>query len=547
MPEVILLAVQYGGYISIIKLVIFLGLFFLWLLLLNWVHKDAKALGIQRMKWSGILMGAAALGTVIWFVIPIFIISLFVYIAIVGGAAIVYIRTRNSLVMEFDRILTLHHFTSMLAKKSKKIEAMSDFVFYTSNNNEVPIPEPKTPDFFGFRTAHDILKDALWRRANIISFTPSAEGYSVVYFVDGAGMKQPELTKEQMDYFIHFLKHLANLDIEEKRKPQKGKFRTMQKKENTDWELTTAGSTAGEQVRIKPIVKGGALRLNDLGFTTQQYQQLQQFKKIKQGLFLITGPAKSGITSTMYALLRDHDAFMNSIVTIEMHTSGDLLNITQNVFTLTDTGTTTYAGKLATIARMGPDIIGVGDCPDGETAQVASKIALDGKLIYQVMSADSVIQALGKWMKLVGDKKLVSKSLLGICNQRILRKLCETCKQGYAPNKELLKKFNLPAEKAKVMYRPGKEIYDKRGKGSVCPDCQGTGFKGRMGVYEMIVLTDELRESIRQLKSLPEIGMQFRRAKMLYLQEEALKKVITGSTAINEMLRVLSSSRKKRV
>ena len=140
-----------------------------------------------------------------------------------------------------------------------------------------------------------------------------------------------------------------------------------------------------------------------------------------------------------------------------------------------------------------------------------------------------------------------SQSLLGICNQRILRKLCETCKQGYAPNKELLKKFNLPAEKAKVMYRPGKEIYDKRGRGWVCPDCQGTGFKGRMGVYEMIVLTDELRESIKKLKSLPEIGMQFRRAKMLYLQEEALKKVITGSTAINEMLRVLSSSRKTKV
>jgi type II secretory ATPase GspE/PulE/Tfp pilus assembly ATPase PilB-like protein len=148
-------------------------------------------------------------------------------------------------------------------------------------------------------------------------------------------------------------------------------------------------------------------------------------------------------------------------------------------------------------------------------------------------------------MKLVGDRGLATEALLGISNQRLLRKLCEECKQAYEPNKELLRKFNIPAEKAKVFYRAGKVQYDKRGKPSTCEDCQGTGFVGRMGVFEIIMINDELRNAMRQSKSLSEISTQFRRAKMLYLQEQALRRVVGGTTAINEMVRVLAKSKKK--
>jgi general secretion pathway protein E len=243
--------------------------------------------------------------------------------------------------------------------------------------------------------------------------------------------------------------------------------------------------------------------------------------------------------------VRNHDAFLNNINTIEKQPSSKLLNVTQNVYSLTDTGTTTYAKRLQAIVRMGPDIVGVGECEEDETAKVASAAAKDGKVVYIVMNADSVLQALGKWLKMIGDRKLVAETLVGITNQRLFRKLCQECKQGYAPNAELLKKFNLPAEKAKVLYRPGREVFDKRGKPSMCEVCQGTGFVGRTGVFEMIVLNDELRKAIRTVKQLPELGMQFRRAKMLYLQEQALRKVIAGTTAVNEMLRVLASGKKQ--
>ena len=537
------MSIEYGGYVSIVKLIVFLILYLLWFLLVTWAHEDAKAVDTNIGSWIGLLVGAGALGILLWWLIPVFIAGLLVFILLVGGTGLAYVRHRNTRVLDFDRVLTIEHIKSLFAR-SAKLEAMENFLFITANNNEVPSPEPRTPMFFGYRTAYDVLTDAMWRRASIIMFAPKGDNYEVTYHIDGAATKQPAVPREQMEYLIHFVKELAALDANEKRKPQKGKFRTQQKKVNVDWEVMTAGSTAGEQVRLKQVSKEHDLRLNELGLAPDQQSHMDHLRDISQGLILVAGPRKSGVTTTLYALVRNHDAFLNNINTLEKQPATQLLNITQNVFSPTDTGTTTYASKLQAIVRMGPDIVGIGECEDSETAKVASAAARDGKIVYVVMNADSVLQALGKWIKMVGDKKVIAETLVGISNQRMMRTLCEECKQGYAPNKELLKKFNLPAEKAKVLYRPGKEVYDKRGKASVCDHCQGTGFVGRTGVFEMIVLTDELRKAIRHVKQLPELSMQFRRAKMLYLQEQALRKVIAGKTAINEVLRVLSASKK---
>jgi type II secretory ATPase GspE/PulE/Tfp pilus assembly ATPase PilB-like protein len=543
MTQSLLMAVEYGGYVSLVKLAVFLGLFLLWPLFVGWAHKDAKAVNTSVPLWIGVTLGAGAVGILLWWLIPVFIAGLLAYLVGLGVVALVYVKHRNTRVLDFDKILTIDHLKSLVVK-SNKLEAMEDFMFVTARNNEVPKPEPRTPIFFGYRTTYDIVTDAAWRRAATVTFTPKGDVYEVTYSIDGAATKQPDLQRDQMDYLLHFLKEVAGLDSKEKRKPQKGKFRARQGKENTDWEVMTAGSTAGEQVRLTRITKESALRIPDLGMAPDQVEQMEKFRQLEQGLFLITGPKKSGATTTMYALVRNHDAFLNSINTIEKQPSGTLLNVTQTVYALTDTGTTTYARKLQSLVRMGLNIVGIGECEDAETAKVASAAANDGKLVYVVMEADSVLQALAKWLKMVEDRKLVAQTLLGISNQRLFRKLCETCKQGYAPNKELLKKFNLPAEKAKVLYRPGKEVFDKRGKPSTCGTCQGTGFVGRTGIFETIFFDDELRKAIRTVKQLPELGMQFRRAKMLYLQEQALRKAIAGTTAINEMLRVLAPAKK---
>ena len=545
MPDLLLTTIEYSGYISIIKFVIFLILFFLWLPLLNWVYKDAEAVGTKEDFWTAIVFGAGAVGVIIWMVMPLFIIGMLFYLMAVGAASVSYLMHRDSKVPDFQRVMSIEHIKSLFVNESKKLDGIRNLVFITANNNEIPMPQPKTPDFFGYKVAYDILTDAAWRRASDVVFAPTQQNYNVAYYVDGAALKQPTIARDQMEYFIHFIKQLAGLDHNEKRKPQKGKFRIHQNKENTEWEVVTAGSTAGEQVRLKQITQQNIIRLPDIGLTPEQYEQLNKIRDKKQGLFIIAGPPKSGATTTFYALLRNHDPFIYSINTLEKQPSAELPNITQNVFAISDTGTSTYAKKLQTVIRMGPDVVGVAECTDSETARVACAAAKDGKIVYLVLEADNVIQAVAKWMKLVGDRNLAVETLLGVSNQRLIRKLCEGCKQAYEPNRDILRKFNIPAEKAKILYRADRVQIDRRGKSTTCEDCQGTGFVGRTSVFEIITMTDELREAIIQSKSLSEINTQFRRAKMLYLQEQAMNKVVGGTTSINEMVRIFSTSQKQ--
>jgi type II secretory ATPase GspE/PulE/Tfp pilus assembly ATPase PilB-like protein len=546
MTGLLMTSVEYSGYISIVKFLIFLLLFFSWLPLLTWVYQDAKAIGTKEVFWTAVVFGAGAAAAIIWLVTPVFIIGMLFYLIAVAATSISYVMHRNARVPEFDRVLTVEHIKGLFTSEEKKLDTLEDFLFITANNNEVPLPEPKTPEFFGYKTAYEILSDAIWRRASDVVFSSTQQNYNVTYYVDGAALKQPDVAKDRMEYFSRFLKNLADLDPEEKRKPQRGKFRIHQDKKNIDWEITTAGSTAGEQIRLKQITKQSITKLTEISLMPEQYEQLNKIREAKQGLFIVAGPKKSGVTSTFYALLRNHDPFLYSISTLERQPSAELPNITQNIFALSDTGTTTYAKRLQAMVRMEPDIVGVADCTDGETAQIACAAAKDGKIVYVILEADDVIRAIGKWMKLVGNRNLATETLLGISSQRLLRKLCEQCKQAYEPNKELLRKFNVPAEKAKVLYRAGKVQYDKRGRPSTCENCQGTGFVGRMGVFETIIINDELKNVIRQSKSLAEISTQFRRAKMLYLQEQALRRVIAGTTAIDEMVRALSTSEKQK-
>ncbi len=545
MPE-FLAAIGYGGYISPIKLVVFLLLFFSGLPIVSWVHRDAEALGTKSAFWTVVVFSAWAVTGLVWLLVPVFIIGTAFYLIASGAATISYVMHRNSLVPEFQRVLTIEHAKDFFASPTKKTAAMKSFVFITANNNEVPMPEPKTPDFFGYKAAFDLFNDAIYRRAYDIICTPTLQHYNVAYYVDGAAIKQPAVPKDRMDYLMHFVKNLSNLDVEEKRKPQKGKFTIFQNNRRIDWEVSTAGSTAGEQMRVKQLTQQDITKLSDLGLTAEQLEQLNGLQNVKKGLLIISGPRKSGVTTTLYTLLRNHDAFLSGIATVERQPSDKLPNITQNVFSLSDSGVTTYAKKLQSVLRTDPDIIAVADCEDAETAQIACAAATGGKLVYVALEEDTLLRALSKWIKLVGDKNKSLEPLLGISNQRILRKLCDQCKQAYEPNRELLHKFNIPADKVRFFYKAGKVVYDKRGRASPCEKCQETGYFGRMATFETVFFNVNLRTAVKQAKSLSDIGTEFRRARMRYLQEQALMKVIAGVTSVNEMVRVLSKSKDQR-
>jgi type II secretory ATPase GspE/PulE/Tfp pilus assembly ATPase PilB-like protein len=534
--------IQLGGYISIFKIAVFLIGLFIWLPVLKWVNKDAKKVHTKVENWTMTVFLAGAIGSLVWLIIPLFIIGLPIYLIAVGSTAIAYVIHRNSLVDEFQKVMTVEHIRGIMTNQQKQVEKIDKgLVFITANKNKVPPPEPKTPEFYGFKTAQEFFDDAVTRRASDVALTPAAQQYQVHFAIDGVVEKQQPRERQEIEYFIRYLKNLADLDVEEKRKPQTGRFIVQKNGRPYEWELTAAGTTAGEQVRLRLLAAHNILKLTDIGLTPEQLAQFQNLHNNPKGVFIISGPKKSGLTSTFYALIRNHDPFLNNINTLEKQPIGELQNITQVIYSLSDTGTTSYARRLQSILRTVPDIIGVEHCEeDKDIAKLLCSAAKDGKMGYVTMEAASVNEAMGKWINLVADKNAAVDYLIGISNQRLVRKLCEKCKEPYEPNREMLRKFNIPADKVKEFYRSAEPVLDRRGKPKRCPNCQGTGFFGREAIFETVFLTDEIRKMLKQAKSRNDIANIFRHARMLLLQEQAIRKVAAGATSINEVIRALS-------
>ena len=535
---------EFGGYMEVWKGLLMAAAFFGWMPLVNWVHTDSQAVRTNKQAWTSGIAATGAAALLAWMMIPVFAIGLMLYLLSVGAVAIAYVVHRNARVSDFERVMTSEHLKGLLVDENKKIQKVSHgLTFITGNKNEVPLPTPKTREAEGFMLVCDILDDALWRRADQVSFIPQKDDYSVVYLIDGIPMKQASRTKEEMDSFTYYVKQLSGLEVEEKRKPQQGRFRAVKNKElKTQWQVNTSGSTAGEQVRLEKISSLVSRKIDDLGLNENQIESIRSLRDLQGGgLILVSGTAKSGVTTSLYTLLGNHDPFLNSINTLEKTPSAELHNITQNTFTMTDTGTTTYSRRFQTLLRKGPDIMGIEECEDAQCAKLACSASADGRIIYATLDASSVSQAMEKWLKLVGDKTLVADTLTAVINQRLVRTLCLDCRQPYQPNQALFKKFNIPANEVGMFYRPGEIEYDKHGKPIICQKCQGTGFYGRTGMFETIRITDELREVIKNAKSPQEIATAFRKAGMLYMQEQSIKKVTMGITSINEVIRNFST------
>ena len=538
----LLAAAGFGSYLSIIKLSLF-GIFFLASLPgIAWVGRDAGHVKTNRPMWLAIVFGAVAMGTLLWLLIPIFAAGIAIYILLVGASLAAYAAHRDSLVLEYERVFTTDNLKSLFSKKSGRVEEL-DFRIYTANRNEVePIP-PKTPDYVGWKLATEMLKDIMGRRVSELSVIPAGQFSELTYIIDGFSVSQPQRRREEADTLMRFMKHLADLDTSEARKPQRGKFTIRKDIADIRYEVQTAGSTAGEQMTIVREEANQRKTLGELGLTTDQLMQLEPQKQRHKGLFIVSGPRGTGVTTTFYSLIRQHDAFLNSIVTVERRPAAELSQIIQNVYSLSDTGTASYAQKIQQVLRNDPDIIGIGDCSDEQTAMLLAKTARN-KVVYVTVESPSIVHALGRWLRWVGtEKDLFLDVLSGMSCQKLLRDLCDECKEAYEPNKDLLKKFNIPADRVQVLYRAAENRTDKKGRPLICPKCQGMGFYGRTALFETIVVDDKLREALKKCSSIQEMAVQLRRAKMLYLQEQAIRRVVEGKTAINEVIREFSPSK----
>ncbi len=538
-----------GVYISLWKIVVFLIIFYFWAWVGQWVSHDAAVVKTRRESWNMIYASAGALILLLWFTLPTqFIVALLIFMVIWATSAIVYILHRNSLVPQNETILTKDHIQFLLAYgKEKKIQqSKKRLVFITVNDNELPVPYTQDEEYEGYLTAEELLHDMWLRRVSHAEWVPRGEDYQIYYVIDGIRTLEEERPKEEILEGINYLKQVAGLDVEDHRRPQKGSFFTIRTGEkDTGWKISTSGSTRGEQLLLERIEEKKTVALDVIGFQPDQLEEIKRIIRINKGLVLVTGTRSSGVTTTLYSLIRHHDAFIQNIHSLENQILCELENVTQHI-TKTGGDAPSPARQLRSVLHTDPDVMMLGFISGDEMAQIATKAARTDRKIFIACEAASTFQALDNWKKLVGNPSHVAESLLAITNQRLVRILCPECHEGYIPDPAMLKKLNLPSEKIKEFYRPPTEIeYDKRGNPILCPHCQGTGYFGRTAVFETLIISDDLRNLIAEDAPINVLRTQCRKERMLFLQEQALRKVIDGTTSIQEVLRITGGGAKK--
>ena len=526
-----------GGYFSLVKILVVIGLLLPWLYAATWAHKDTLRVRAHQAIWCSALLGAGAVGVLCWLLVSVYLLGMLIYLALVGGTIAAYVTHRNKKVIPGARVLTAEHIHSVLThRKAETVEVVQHLKLYDSLGRPVlPPGEEQSAQRQAYNLAQDFLHHLVMFRASQADVVAAGAKAVVRYIVDGVLHKRPPFERGDAEKVIDFIKEKAGMNVEDRRRPQEGKIAVEVGAVPLDIVVSSAGTTQGQRMLLKVVQEVARTSLGELGMSEDVLERLEKLNQAPGGLIIVAGPNGAGVTSTMYSLLRCHDAFTKQLAALEERPSVDLENVTQVSYE----GQADLPQRLASLLRRDPDVAMVDRCETAQTAKMIAEVAVKKNMLLG-MNADSVLRALAKWIKLAGDaRREAIVPLRAVTCQTLLRKLCPDCREAYAPARDLLAKLNLPAGRIEKFYRPPtKPLTDEKGHLIVCGICRGTGYYGRTAVFEMLELNDEIRELVLTDAPLNRIKAACRKNKMLYLQEQALRKVIEGVTGVEEVIRV---------
>jgi general secretion pathway protein E len=378
------------------------------------------------------------------------------------------------------------------------------------------------------RLVNSIIGKVIELRASDIHLEPFDDGLHVRYRVDGVIHSSEVVPPRHGAAVSSRVKLLAHLDIAERRLPQDGRINIRVKGRELDLRVSTVPTVHGESVVMRALDRASVrFGLEQMGFETDTLSRFQSLLARPHGILLVTGPTGSGKTTTLYAALSKLDAASQKIITVEDPVEYQLEGINQ-IQVHTQIGLT-FANALRSILRQDPDIIMIGEMRDGETAQIAVQSALTGHLVLSTLHTNTATGAVIRMLDMGVEPYLITSSVNGVLSQRLVRTLCDHCKEPESVSAELLESSNLGR-----FLKPGSKTYRARG----CPHCRDTGYQGRTGIHELLILDDQMRRAVLQGKDESDLHALAVRTGMLSLYEDGLRKVASGVTCLEELLRV---------
>ncbi len=379
------------------------------------------------------------------------------------------------------------------------------------------------------RLVNSLLFQAVKDRASDIHIEPFERDLSVRFRIDGILYDIISPPKRFQPVIISRVKVMSGLNIAEKRLPQDGRIRIKLAGKDVDIRVSTVPTAHGERVVMRLLDRSSTiLRLNELGLVGNKHEVVDQLIHQSHGIILVTGPTGSGKTTTLYAALSNINTSDKNIITIEDPIEYQLHGVGQ--IQVNPRIELTFAGGLRSILRQDPDVIMVGEIRDVETAKIAIQAALTGHLVFSTLHTNDSCGAITRLLDMGIEPFLVSSSVIAVMAQRLVRRVCPSCREPYRPSMEELRQLGLSSDRLEdqTVYRPGPG----------CPDCKQTGYRGRSGIHELLVIDDEVRNLVMRAADAATIRRAAQAKGMASLREDGAEKVLAGITTVEEILRV---------
>ncbi|HQL21950.1 MAG TPA: GspE/PulE family protein, partial [Opitutaceae bacterium] len=372
----------------------------------------------------------------------------------------------------------------------------------------------------------EVIYFAIRERATDIHIEPQETQGRVRFRIDGNLREIVTYSRKLHRAIVSRLKIISNLNIAESRFPQDGRFSTTIGTQTANFRFSTIPTQYGEKAVIRILAMSGKrsmLTLDKMMISQNVLQPLRRLIRNPNGIIFVTGPTGSGKTTTLYAALNEINSPDVNISTIE-----DPIEIRLDGVTQTQVNShidLKFSTILRSLLRQDPDVILVGEIRDLETAKIATEAALTGHIVFATLHTNTAAQAIVRLMEIGVESYMVAPSVIGVLAQRLAARICENCKEAYTPSREVLAKYFLDEGLTDVCFY--------RGKG--CSHCRGTGYKGRIAIHELVVITEEIRTMISEKRSAQDITRAAAKVGYRSLRYDGLKKVLLGLTTIDEI------------